>query len=153
MDRNILKIVQQFLAWSFCLGCTLVKQEEEDNNNKMEKWAYFTISQKSRNSMPSLLIIGGASKQHKRMPKKVFHHNNYRSIRLLLRHGLCTFYQGFPEFLVDPYYDPLAWFMICKNIERSIKCLPLQQFITMLQNTEVISISQYFIILLFQVVT
>ena len=46
-----------------------------NNNNKMEKWAYFTISEKSCNSMPFLLIIAGASKQHKRMPQKVFHAN------------------------------------------------------------------------------
>ena len=41
----------------------------------MEKWTYFTINEKSWNSMPFLLIIAGASKQHKRMPQKVFHAN------------------------------------------------------------------------------
>ena len=41
---------------------------------------------------------------------------------------------------------------ICRNIERSMKCLPLEQFITMLLNREVINISS-FNLLSFQVIT
>ena len=39
----------------------------------MEKWTYFTIHQKSLNSISFLLIIGRTSKQHKGMPQNVFH--------------------------------------------------------------------------------
>ena len=77
----------------------------------MEKWAYFTIRQKSWNSMPFLLIIGRASKQYKRMPQKVFHQNT-KVFGGFLAWFVCVLLRTLPKFPVDPYYEPLAWFMI-----------------------------------------
>ena len=82
-----------------------------NNNNKIEKWAYFIISEKSWNSMPFLLIIAVASKQHKRMPQKVFH-ANMKALGYFLGMVCVRSIRGFREFPVDPYYEPLAWFMI-----------------------------------------
>ena len=41
--------------------------------------------------VPFILIIGGTSKQHKKNAMEGFS-LKYRTIRLLLRHGLCAFY-------------------------------------------------------------
>ena len=64
--------------------------------------------------MPFLLIIAGAPKQHKRMPQKVFH-ANIKALGYFLGMVCVHSIRGFPEFPVDPYYEPLAWFMISKN--------------------------------------
>ena len=61
--------------------------------------------------MPFLLIITGASKQHKRMPQKVFH-ANIKALGYFLGMVCVRSIRGFREFPVDPYYEPLAWFMI-----------------------------------------
>ena len=61
--------------------------------------------------MPFFLIIAGASKQHKRMPQKVFH-ANIKSLGYLLGMVCVRSIRGFREFPVDPYYEPLTWFMI-----------------------------------------
>ena len=62
--------------------------------------------------MPFLLIIAGASKQHKMMPQKVFH-ANIKALGYFVGVVCVCSIRGFPEFPVDPYYEPLAWFMIC----------------------------------------
>ena len=66
--------------------------------------------------MPFLLIIAGASKQHKRMPQKVFH-ANIKALGYFLAWFVCVLLGIFREFPVDPYYEPLAWFMITQSIK------------------------------------
>ena len=61
--------------------------------------------------MPFLLIIAGASKQHKKMPQKVFH-VNIKALGYFLGMVCVHSIRGFCEFPIDPYYEPLAWFMI-----------------------------------------
>ena len=53
----------------------------------------------------------GASKQHKRMPQKVFH-SNIKALGYFNTWFVCILLVVFPEFLVDFYYELLAWFMI-----------------------------------------
>ena len=55
--------------------------------------------------VPFILRICVTSK-HKRMPWKDFHQN----ITAFKAWFVCTLLV-FPEFLVDPYYEPLAWLM------------------------------------------
>ena len=81
--------------------------------------------------MPFLLIIAGASKQHKRMPQKVFH-ANIKALGCFLGMVCVRFIRGFPRFPVDPYYEPLAWFMIA--ITKSTVCFDILTFIVMFQN-------------------
>ena len=48
LDRNILNITLTLYSDIPCSeGCRPAKQEEEEEINEMEKWAYFTIRQKS----------------------------------------------------------------------------------------------------------
>ena len=66
--------------------------------------------------MPFLLIIAGASKQHNRMPQKVFH-ANIKALGYFLGMVCVRSIRDFHEFPVDPYYEPLAWFMIIPMLQ------------------------------------
>ena len=104
------------------LGCRSLVLVIIIQGNKMEKWAYFTIHQKSWNSGPFLLILCGASKQHKRLTQKVFHHN----IKALgcFKGMVCVHsIRGFPEFPFNPYYEPLVWFIM---VRFAISCFKLK---------------------------
>ena len=57
------------------------------------------------------LNYAGASKQHKRMPQKVSH-CNIKALGCFKAQYMCILLEFSPEFPVDPYYEPLAWFMI-----------------------------------------
>ena len=42
--------------------------------------------------------------------------SKFERIRWILKHTLHAFYKGFlTKFLVNPYYEPLSWFMILIN--------------------------------------
>ena len=74
---------------------------------------------KSWNSIPFLSIIAGTSKQHKRMPHKVFH-GNIKALGCFKAWFVCILLRFSPEFPVDPYYESLAWFML--NVSLISKC-------------------------------
>ena len=58
-------------------------------------------------------MIAGASKQHKKMPQKVFHGNiNVKALGYFNTWFVCVLLGFFPEFPVNPYYEPLALFII-----------------------------------------
>ena len=63
--------------------------------------------------MPFLLIIGEASKQHKRMQQKLFHHIIIIKALGYFKGMICVHsIRGFTEFPVHLYHKPLPWFMI-----------------------------------------
>ena len=74
LDRNILKIILTCIVSSNSTHSVKAvdPQNKNMNNNKMQKWTYFTICQKLQTHAVYLIIIDGTSKQHKRMPQKVF---------------------------------------------------------------------------------
>ena len=89
------------VLFSWETNLIVFEYEIPHNNNKMKKWANFTIREKSWNSIPFLSTITGASKQHKGMPQKVFH-GNVKAWCCFKAWLLCNLLGFFPEFVVDP---------------------------------------------------
>ena len=86
-------------------------KKTKKKKNKMEKWACFTICEKSWNSILFLLIIAGHLISTKGCNKRFS--LQYKSIRLAFKAWLVCIPLGvFPKFMVDSYYEPLVWFML-----------------------------------------
>ena len=58
-----------------------------------------------------ILIIDGTSKQHKRMAQKVLN-QSLKGLGGFKAYFACVLLGILTKFSVNPYYEPLSWFMI-----------------------------------------
>jgi len=98
------------ISSQFC--CSLSKQENHMNMNmnniNMEKWALFASCWKSRKR---LFMLSTMFRWTEVLTKKVW--EAFWTNPCLPRWFLvCVILQCFVNFLDDPYYEPLPWFMI-----------------------------------------
>ena len=61
--------------------------------------------------VPFILIIDWTFKQHKMMPQKDFY-QSLKGLSWFKAYFVCVLIGILTKFLVDPYCEPLLWFMI-----------------------------------------
>ena len=83
-----------------------MKQEEENG----EMGIFYNLS-KIMKLMRFILIIDGTSKQHDRMPQKDFY-PSFKGLGGFKAYFACILIGILTKFLVDPYYEPLLWFIL-----------------------------------------